>query len=284
MENTISDFIIYMEQVKKASGSTVVSYQRDLKKLFAFLQAKGIKHLADITSATLNSYVFFLEREGFSTATISRNIASMKAYFHYVYSRHELMEDPAQLIKAPRIEKKAPEILTLQEVGALLNAPVCETAKGCRDKAMLELLYATGMRVSQLLAVQVTDLNMGKSDLVCRDGQKERSLPFGDDAKRALMQYIGEARSELLKGEESGYLFVNCSGRPMSRQGFWKLIKLYAGRAHIIKDITPYTLRHSFAFHMVQNGADSKIVQEMLGHSDISTTNTYLNRVLKPSG
>lgn len=277
MESTILDFATYLAQVKNASNSTIMSYQRDLKKLFAYLKSKGIEKLEDISSTTLNSYVLFLEREGFSTSTVSRNIASMKAYFHFAFSCHEMNSDPAEVIKAPHIEKKAPEILTLQEVADLLSAPVSETPKGCRDKAMLELLYATGMRVTELISVKLSDLNLNMNYIICRDDEKERVIPFGNETKQALTNYLGEMRDRLLKSQESEYLFVNCSGKFMSRQGFWKLIKQYTERANIMKDITPHTLRHSFAVHLIQNGADLKAVQEMLGHSDISTTQMYLN-------
>ena len=277
MESTIPNFITYLEEVKNASERKVMTYQRDLKKMFTFLHSKGIERLTDVTSTSLNSYVLFLEREGFSSATVSRNVASMKSYFRYVFICHEMEEDPAEIIRAPHIEKKAPEILTQQEVFDLLESPVCETPKGCRDKAMLELLYATGMRVSELLAVQIQDLNLDMNYIICRDSGKERAIPFGSAARKALLEYIGESRENLLKGGECSTLFVNCSGRPMSRQGFWKLIKQYARKAHIVKDITPHTLRHSFAVHLVQNGAELKAVQEMLGHSDISTTQMYLN-------
>lgn len=277
MESMIPEFVTYLEQEKNASASTVMSYQRDLKKLFNFLQSKGIESLEEVTPTSLNSYILFLEREGFSTATVSRNVASMKSYFHFALVQKQVERDPSELIKAPHIDKKAPEILTQKEVGDLLNAPLCETAKGCRDKAMLELLYATGMRVSELLMVQMEDLNLEMSYLICRDGEKERVIPFGRAAEEALEQYIGDARDQLLKGQESGCLFVNCSGKPMSRQGFWKLVKQYAEKAHILKDITPHTLRHSFAVHLVQNGADLRAVQEMLGHADISTTQMYLH-------
>ena len=277
MESTIIDFVTYLEQVKEASESTVMSYQRDLKKLFAFLRSKGIEKLTDVTSTSLNSYVLFLEREGFSTATVSRHIASMKSYFHYMFRGHQVPEDPSEAIRAPHIEKKAPEILTPQEVSDFLNAPECDTLKGCRDKAMLELLYATGMRVSELLAVQVGDVNLEMNYIVCRDGAKERVIPFGESVKQGLQHYADNVRGELLKEKESGYFFINCSGGSMSRQGFWKLIKQYAGKARIIKDVTPHTLRHSFAAHLVQNGTELKEVQEILGHSDISTTQMYLH-------
>ena len=277
MESTISNFTTYLTQVKKASNSTIVSYQRDLKKLFLFLNSKGIENLNDVTPTSLNSYVLFLEREGFSTATVSRNVASMKAYFHYIFGQHELIENPTEGIKAPHIDKKAPGILTTTEMAKLLDAPITETFKGCRDKAMLELLYATGMRVTELISVKSENLNLQMNYVICKDEGKERVIPFGNPAREALTRYLSQARAALLKGEQSEYLFVNCSGKPMSRQGFWKLIKQYAEKAHIAKDITPHTLRHSFAAHLVQNGADLKAVQEMLGHSDIATTQIYMN-------
>ena len=277
MESTISNFTTYLTQVKKASNSTIVSYQRDLKKLFLFLNSKGIEDLNDVTPTSLNSYVLFLEREGFSTATVSRNVASMKAYFHYVFGQHELIENPTEGIKAPHIDKKAPGILTTTEMAKLLDAPITETFKGCRDKAMLELLYATGMRVTELISVKSENLNLQMNYIICKDEGKERVIPFGNPAREALTRYLSQAREALLKGEQSEYLFINCSGKPMSRQGFWKLIKQYAEKAHIAKDITPHTLRHSFAAHLVQNGADLKAVQEMLGHSDIATTQIYMN-------
>ncbi len=277
MEKLIPDFITYLLQVKNASKSTLSSYERDLKRLTAFLDSKGIKRPDEVTATALNSYILFLEREGFSTATISRNVASMKAFFHYVLEIHMTKEDPTKMIKAPRIDKKAPEILTVAEVERLLQQPDGSTAKGIRDKAMLELLYATGMRVTELITVQMEDLNLKLSYVVCRDEEKERVIPFGPAAQKAILQYLEESREQFLKGRDSGFLFVNCSGHSMSRQGFWKLMKQYAKEAGIKADITPHTIRHSFAAHLVQNGADLKAVQEMMGHADIATTQIYLN-------
>lgn len=277
MEKRIPDFIEYLEKVKNASGSTIESYQRDLKRLVVFLRGKGVEELEDVTPTMLNSYILFLEREGFSTATVSRNVASIKAFFHYVAEFHVVSADPTKTIKAPHIDKKLPEVMTVSEVESLLNAPNPGTDKGIRDKAMLELLYATGMRVTELISVQVSDVDLTFDYLMCRDGERERVIPFGREAKAALVKYLKEARGNLMKGQESGVLFVNCQGNPMSRQGFWKLIKHYAKEAGIEADITPHTLRHSFAAHLVQNGADLKAVQEMMGHADIATTQIYMN-------
>ena len=270
-------FIDYLKETKNASASTVSSYQRDLKKLEGYLNEHGIRDVEAVTATNLNSYVLYLEKQGLSTATVSRNVASMKAFFHYVYYKKRIDTDPTERIKAPHIEKKMPGILSMEETVRLLEQPSGTTPKELRDRAMLELLYATGMRVSELISLQMADLNRNLSYVICKDAGKERVIPFGENAKYALEHYLKNGRTQLLKGQESSNLFVNCSGKPMSRQGFWKLIKQYAARAGIESDITPHTLRHSFAVHLVQNGADLKAVQEMLGHSDISTTQMYLN-------
>lgn len=270
-------FIDYLKETKNASASTVSSYQRDLKKLESYLSEHGIMDVENVTSTNLNSYVLYLEKQGLSTATVSRNVASMKAFFHYVYYKRRIENDPTETIKAPHIEKKMPGILSMEETVRLLEQPSGISPKELRDRAMLELLYATGMRVSELISLKLSELNLMLSYVVCRDGEKERVIPFGDNARLALERYLKSGRVMLMKEENSDYLFVNCSGTPMSRQGFWKLIKQYASKAGITADITPHTLRHSFAAHLVQNGADLKAVQEMLGHSDISTTQVYLN-------
>lgn len=270
-------FIDYLRETKNASVSTVNSYRRDLKKLEGYLNEHGICDVGAVTATNLNSYILYLEKQGLSTATVSRSVASMKAFFHYVYYKKKINTDPAEQIKAPHIEKKLPGILSMDETIRLLEQPSGTTPKVIRDRAMLELLYATGMRVSELISLELEDLNLNLSYVFCRDGDKERVIPFGENAKYALEHYLKSGRTQLLKGQESDRLFVNCSGKPMSRQGFWKLLKQYAAKAGIESDITPHTLRHSFAVHLVQNGADLKAVQEMLGHSDISTTQMYLN-------
>lgn len=277
MEKWISEFITYLTQVKNSSKSTILSYERDLKRLAVFLEGRGITEPCEVTVTSLNSYILFLEREGFSTATVSRNVASMKAFFHYVCDAKLVEADPTKQIKAPHIDKKAPEVITVEEAGRLLQAPCLETPKGIRDKAMLELLYATGMRVTELISMKVEDLNLKLSYLICRDEGKERVIPFGREAHEALVRYLGEVRESFLKENDNGYLFVNCSGTTMSRQGFWKLMKYYAEKAGIQADITPHTIRHSFAAHLVQNGADLKAVQEMMGHADIASTQIYMN-------
>ena len=270
-------FIDYLRYTKNASASTVSSYQRDLQKLETYLTEHGVCSIENVTSTNLNSYVLYLEKQGLSTATVSRNVASMKAFFHYVCYKRKLAEDPTESVKAPHIEKKMPDILTMDETIRLLEQPSANTPKSMRDRAMLELLYATGIRVTELITLRLSDINLVLNYIICRDDEKERVIPFGDNAKQAVERYLKYGRGFLLKGEDSEFLFVNCSGTLMSRQGFWKLLKQYAVKAGIKADITPHTLRHSFAAHLVQNGADLKAVQEMMGHSDISTTQMYLN-------
>lgn len=277
MGNELPLFIDYLKETRNASESTVDSYQRDLRKLRDYLLEHGVSDVQSVTSTNLNSYVLHLEKQGLSSATVSRNVASMKAFFHYACRMRQIENDPSEQVKAPHIEKKAPGVLSVEETARLLEQPSGSSAKELRDRAMLELLYATGMRVSELISLRLGDVQLALEYVVCRDADKERVIPFGESARRALERYLENGRGVLLKNQESDYLFVNCSGRPMSRQGFWKLLKHYASMAGITADITPHTLRHSFAVHLVQNGADLKAVQEMLGHADIATTQRYLH-------
>lgn len=275
MEREINNFISYLHNMKKTSNNTELSYKRDLGKLCQYLVENGISDVNGITTEVLSSYIVYLGENHFAAATISRNVASIKAFFHYLYKEGIVEKDVSDGLKAPKIEKKMPEILTTEEVIWLLEQPKGDTPKEIRDKAMLELLYATGIRVTELITLKVSDVNMQMGFIICRDGSKERVIPFGAAAKRAMIQYLEKARNVMLLDLHSDILFVNCSGQPMSRQGFWKLIKYYAKKAGIVTDITPHTLRHSFAAHLVENGADLRSVQEMLGHSDISTTQVY---------
>ncbi|MGN0154594.1 MAG: site-specific tyrosine recombinase XerD [Lachnospiraceae bacterium] len=274
MLQRINEFVDYLTNVKRASKNTIASYKRDLVKLNNFLTDSGCTEIDKITSTNLNAYVLMIEKQGMSTATVSRNIASIKAFFLYLLKQGFISEDPSETLKPPKIEKKAPVILTIEEVNLLLEQPNGTAPKDIRDKAMLELLYATGMRVSELINLKVKDVNLSMNYLQCHDGNKERIIPFTNETREALENYIHNARDVMCKSEQE-YLFTNCQGSPMTRQGFWKIIKYYSAKAGIKKDITPHTIRHSFAMHLVSNGADLKSVQEMLGHSDISTTQIY---------
>lgn len=275
MLSDITNFAEYLREVKKTSRNTELSYQRDLIQLSAYLEEQGITEVGKVTKTSLNSYILYLEREGKATTTISRMLASMKAFFHYEFSLGKIPKDPAELLKAPKIEKKAPTILSVEEVEMLMAQPKGKKPKEIRDKAMLELLYATGIRVSELVHLELTDVNLPVGFITCRDDQKERNIPFGRTTKKALVDYLENGRESLLKGKEANWLFVNCSGRAMSRQGFWKIIKYYGEMAGIQSDITPHSLRHSFAAHLLKNGADVRAVQNMLGHSDMATTQVY---------
>lgn len=277
MEKEIKAFIAYLHNVKNTSTNTEMSYKRDLEKVQHFMAERGIQEITAISEQDLEDYVKYLEDNKFAAATVSRNIASLKAFYHYMVQEGIVPEDISESLKAPKIEKKIPEIMSPEEVVRLLEQPSGDSPKEVRDKAMLELLYATGIRVTELITLKVSDVNMSMSFILCRDRNKERVIPFGTAAKNALARYLDGTRDEMLENKASDVLFANCSGQPMSRQGFWKLIKYYAKKADIKADITPHTLRHSFAAHLVENGADLRSVQEMLGHSDISTTQIYAN-------
>ena len=277
MEKEIKAFITYLHNVKGTSANTEMSYKRDLEKVQHFMESRGIRETAGVSGQDLEDYVKYLQSNQFAAATVSRNIASLKAFYHYMVQEGIVSEDISDLLKAPKIEKKVPEIMSPDEVVRLLEQPSGNSSKEIRDKAMLELLYATGIRVTELITLKLSDVNMPMNFILCRDRNKERIIPFGTEAKNALTRYLDGTRDEMLENKASDVLFANCSGQPMSRQGFWKLIKYYAKKADIKADITPHTLRHSFAAHLVENGADLRSVQEMLGHSDISTTQIYAN-------
>ena len=277
MEREVQEYISYLHNVKHTSNNTEMSYKRDLLKVCHFMQERGINSATAVKEQDLKAYIHVLEEQKLAAATVSRNIASIKAFFLYLFSEGKIQNDAALCLKAPKIEKKMPEILTMGEVSALLEQANGDSPKEIRDKAMLELLYATGIRVTELISLKVSDVNLPMHFIMCRDPHKERMIPFGTQAHDALERYLGGVRAEMVEDMSSEILFANCSGKPMSRQGFWKLIKFYAKKAGITADITPHTLRHSFAAHLVENGADLKSVQEMLGHSDISTTQIYAN-------
>lgn len=276
MKAALQEFITYMSEVKKASANTIMSYQNDLIKLIRYLNNLNITETGKINETSLNSYILTMEREGMSPATVSRNIASIKAFVLYLIKKGIIQEDPSERMRAPKVEKKAPHTLTTDQVNDLLNQPDTDTLKGIRDKAMLELLYATGIRVSELIAIKIEDIHLKGKFIRCCNGNKERMIPFGNMAKQALEQYLKQTRGELLGAIETNYCFTNLSGEPMSRQGFWKIIKGYGRSAGIQDDITPQVLRNSFAVHMMENGADLKSLQEFMGHSDISTTQLYM--------
>ena len=275
MRGEVDRFEQYLREVKQASENTVQSYRRDLMQMITYLEEKEIREAAKVTKTSLHGYILHMEEQGKAATTISRMMAAMKAFFNYECMQACIRRNPAESLHAPKVEKKAPVVLSVDQVSALLAQPSGQTPKEIRDKAMLALLYATGIRVSELIGIQMEDINMNIGFLVCRDGERERTIPFGRSAKAALEEYLEHARNELLRGKESDYFFVNCTGGAMSRQGFWKIIKYYGEKAGIEEDITPHTLRHSFAAHLIARGADIRAVQTILGHSDMATTQMY---------
>ena len=277
MGREIDEFIDYLYREKHIAENTDVSYRRDLAKLQEYLKGIGITEAGQVEPKDLVRYIAYLEARNFKAATISRNIASIRAFFQYLYQTGKVEKDASESIQAPKIQKHLPEVMTVEEISRLLEQPSGTGAKELRDKAMLELLYATGIRVTELIGLEVSDVDFQTCTLSCGGEHRERRIPFGVNAQKALLAYLEKGRQELLKEGDSRILFLNCSGQPMSRQGFWKLLKGYGRQAGIEKEITPHTLRHSFAAHLVENGADLKIVQEMLGHSDISTTQVYMH-------
>lgn len=278
MEQQINALIQFMHEKKNTSTNTELSYRRDLMKLADFLQSTlGKKNFGEVTEDDLKAYIQHMYDTNAAPTSISRSIASTKALFSYLLDQNIVKEDVALALKSPKIEKKEPSIMSKKDVMKLLEQPSGNAPKQVRDKAMLELLYATGIRVSELISLKTSDVNLSMGFIVCHDAHKERIIPFGAKAKESLMNYLSGARDAMLEDKSSQILFANCSGEAMSRQGFWKIIKYYAKKAGIDADITPHTLRHSFAAHLVENGADLRSVQEMLGHSDISTTQIYVN-------
>ncbi len=277
MEREIQSFISYLHNNKKTSLNTELSYKRDLNKMLHFMKSRDVVTSSEITKKVLEDYLDSLYESGFAAATVSRNIASLKAFFHFLVKESYVTKDISDILKAPKIEKRVPEVLSAEEVICLLEQPKSDTPKEIRDKAMLETLYATGIRVSELISLKLSDINLAQGYVVCKDSHKERVIPIGMQARKSLSDYLNHSRSVLLDNRLDPTLFVNCSGKPMSRQGFWKIVKHYSKKAGISTDITPHTIRHSFAAHLVENGADLRSVQEMMGHSDISTTQIYAN-------
>ena len=275
MEEALELFITYLRNVTKKSENTLASYAGDLGKLVFFLAERGCTEAENVTTEDLVDYISFLEEKNLKNATICRNIASVKAFFRFMYKENMIPQDVTENLQSPKLEKRTPGIISVEQVSRLLMQPSQNTPKEIRDKAMLELMYATGIRVTELANLKLADVNLRTGHIICREGNKERKIPFGQKAKKALVSYLQSARGALIRDEKEQSLFVNCSGTPMSRQGFWKLIKDYAKRAGIEEEITPHTLRHSFAAHLVENGADLKSVQEMMGFSAMASAQVY---------
>lgn len=271
------EFINYLNVERGLADNTLESYGRDLRYFSNFLQEQNsITNIQDTTRANIIAYLLYLQKQGRATSTISRNLASIRAFYQYLVREKLLDKDPSSNLESPKLEKRLPKVLTVKEVEILLSQPDLSDPRGIRDKAMLEVLYASGIRVSELVALNLDSVNLNMGFLRCMGkGSKERIVPLGKIAVKSVTEYLEKARDKLIKNPEEQALFVNHHGKRLTRQGFWKIIKQYAKQAGINKDITPHTLRHSFATHLLENGADLRSVQEMLGHADISTTQIY---------
>lgn len=274
MNALMCEFVDYLQNDKKVARNTLQSYTRDIKQFSDYIEARDI-NVKKVSGTDIESYVTYMQLGGKAVSSVSRSLASVRALYAYLHLRGEVKDDPTYRLKTPKAEKKLPQILTTSEVNLLLKCPDTTTLKGMRDKAMLELLYATGIKVSELISLNKTDIDLDFGYIKCVGENEARIVPLGKTAIRALRDYIVGARGEMVLTSDEKSLFVNCNGTRMTRQGFWKLVKSYANEADIKKDITPHTLRHSFAAHLLENGADLASIQEMLGHKDIVSTQVY---------
>lgn len=275
MERQLKQFFDFLENDKKLSENTLQSYKRDLKQFRKYLESYGL-HYNRVKEEDMENYIKELQEQGKKASSISRCIASIRSFYQFVLKHKKIKNDPTAHLQSPKIEKRVPSVLTSKEVELLLKQPNNEDLKGMRDKAMLEFAYATGMRVTEIISLDVDDINLEEGYAICKGTNKQRIIPLGSLCLKALKTYLEEARDILIKNDEERALFVNINGGRLTRQGFWKIIKYYKEQAHITKDITPHVLRHSFATHLLQNGADLKAIQTMLGHSDISSTQVYM--------
>ena len=279
MKDYVDNFKEYLKDVKKCSDSTFDAYIRDVNQFLSYCTANGAKSVKDFNSALISDYLDYVKSIGKSASTKTRIIASIRCYFGFLYSKKYITVNYANGLKNPRTERKMPEILTSGEVVTLLSQPSGKDYKSMRDKAMLELLYATGIKVSELIELNISDINLQIGILHVKSAQHERIVPIYPAAVKHISEYINIARPVLVGDESEDKLFTNYNGMPMSRQGFWKIIKYYSKKAGINKDITPQTLRHSFAAHLLENGAQLGDIKDMLGHLDISSTQVYAQLV-----
>ncbi len=275
MEKQINNFLEFIKEDKKLSNNTLQSYRRDIVQFEEYAEANKINYLK-ATEEDMKKYFSYLQEIGKKTSTISRNIASIRSFYQFLVRNKKAKRNPTEKIQSPKVEKKIPTILSSEEIELLLEQPKNVDLKGIRDKAMLEFAYATGMRVSEIISLDIDDINLKEGVVFCKTRTKQRNIPLGSLSLKALRDYIEHSRPILIKDENIKALFVNTNGKRLTRQGFWKIVKYYKEQAHITKDITPHVLRHSFATHLLQNGADLKSIQIMLGHSDISSTQVYM--------
>lgn len=278
MEKIMTEYLNYLKNTKKSSNNTIQAYRRDLNFFFEYLNKNNMDYLK-VSYDDVQKYMEELNGEGRKAASVSRRLATLRSFYGFLLKKKLIKAIPTNKINMPKIEKKAPMVLTSDEVEILLSQPKSNDLKGIRDKAMLEFAYATGMKVSEIINLDLKDVNLVDSYVVCNEGYSKRVVPLGRISKEALVEYLDNSRPYLLKTEDEKPLFVNIMGNRLTRQGFWKIIKQYQEQAHINKEITPHVLRHSFATHLLQNGADMRAVQTMLGHTDIASTQVYMKLI-----
>ena len=275
MEKQIKLFLDFLKVDNKLLENTLQSYKRDIEQYEKYVEENRINYLK-VTEEDIRDYMEYLREENKKQSTISRSLASIRSFYQFLIRVKKIKKDPTMAIESPKVNKRVPNILTAKEVELLLDQPQDVDLKGTRDKAMLEFAYATGMRVTEMISLNMEDVKLDEGYVVCRGRNKIRNIPLGSMSLKALKEYIEDARPYLIRNETEEALFVNVNGTRLTRQGFWKIVKYYKEQAHIEKDITPHVLRHSFATHLLQNGADLKAIQTMLGHSDISSTQVYM--------
>jgi len=276
VQDMLQDYLNYLSVERGLSKNTLESYARDLRQYLQYLKEKKNIEIKETTQATVIGYLLQLQAKGKATATLSRSLAAIKSYYHFLFREAKIERDPTINLDAPKQEKRLPRVLSVEDVSNLLEQPDLKTPAGIRDRAMLEVLYATGLRVSELVSLKISDLNLEMGYIKCfGKGSKERIVPLGSVASKYVKHYLEHARKFLASSLNEDTLFLNHHGHRLTRQGFWKIIKKYAESINLENDITPHTLRHSFATHLLENGADLRSVQEMLGHADISTTQIY---------
>ena len=275
MNEQIKLFLKFLQNDKKLSDNTLQSYKRDITQFEKYVEENQVDY-TKVDEKEIKEYLEYLQEIGKKSSTVSRNLASIRSFYQYLVRNKKVLVDPTNNVQAPKIEKRVPSILTASEVELLLEQPQNVDLKGIRDKAMLEFAYATGMRVTEIISLNLEDVNFEEAYVSCKTGTKQRNIPLGTLSLKALKTYVEDARPYIIKDDGVKALFVNVNGKRLTRQGFWKIVKYYKEQAHITKDITPHVLRHSFATHLLQNGADLKAIQTMLGHSDISSTQVYM--------
>ncbi len=279
MLQMIRDYEAYLSEARGASANTQASYMRDIKLFSHYLEANDRSDLTGVSHDDVCAYLKWLKDEGKSIATVTRTTAGLKSFYNYLCSHGYMENNPVSSVKTDKSQRKMPQVLSGKEVNFLLEQPECTDAKGFRDRAMLELLYATGIRVSELISLNVSDVIMGAQFIKCTSHGRDRIIPIYVTAAQAIQTYIASARKTMLRNQNEQALFVNCNGERMTRQGFWKIIKQYQEKAHLGKEVTPQILRHTFATHLLENGADLQSIQMMMGHADISSTQVYASLI-----